>query len=62
MAYGLDLRMFIENGPAQRSAAHSAMIRGASSSRLALGLRQSRPVPANDAQPADFGDGYPLAL
>jgi hypothetical protein len=62
MAYGLDLRLFVENGPVSRSAAHSAIVRGASSSRLALGIRQPRPIPANDEPPADFGDGYPLAL
>jgi hypothetical protein len=62
MAYGLDLRLFIENGPVQQSAARSAILRGKSSSRLAFGLRRRPPVPANDQPPADLGDGYPLAL
>ena len=62
MAYGLDLRLFVENGPAMRSAAQSAIVRGPSSSRVALGLRRERPLPANDQPPADFGDGYPVAL
>ena len=63
MAYGLDLRLFVENGPAARSAAQSAIVRGQSSSRTAAGLRREpqRP-PANDQAPADFGDGYPVAL
>ena len=62
MAYGLDLRLYVENGPVSRSVAQSAIIRGASSSRVALGMRQPFAAPANDAPPADFGDGYPLAL
>jgi hypothetical protein len=62
MAYGLDLRLFIENGPAQRSAAQSAMLRGTSSSRVAVGLRRPLQIPANDETAADFGDGYPPAL
>ena len=58
MAYGLDLRLFVENGPAVRSAA-----RRPSSSRTAAGLR--RPpllLPANDQAPAGLPDGYPVAL
>ncbi len=62
MAYGLDLRLFVENGPVSRVAARSLIVGGASSARVALGVRRPPPVPANDAPPADFGDGYPLAL
>jgi hypothetical protein len=61
MAYGLDLRLFVETGPVQQSAVHAAIVRGASSRRVALGARRSVPAPANDAAP-DFGDGYPVAL
>ena len=57
MAYGLDLRLFVENGPA----AQSAIVRGQSSGRIAAGLRREPPPPANDQQPA-FPDGYPVAL
>ena len=61
MAYGLDLRLYVENGPVQQSAAHAAIVRGGSSRRVALGVRRSVPRPANDTA-SDFGDGYPVAL
>ena len=56
MAYGLDLRLFVENGPAARAAR-----RAPSSSRIAAGLRREPPIPANDQAPA-LPDGYPVAL
>lgn len=62
MAYGLDLRLFVENGPAVRSAAQSAFVRGPTSSRLAAGLLREPPAPANDECRADLPDGYPAAL
>ena len=57
MAYGLDLRLFVENGPAARSATRTP-----SSSRIAAGLRRVPPLPANDQVPGDLPDGYPVAL
>lgn len=57
MAYGLDLRLFVENGPTARSAARSP-----SSSRIAAGLRRAPLLPANDQAPAGLPDGYPVAL
>ena len=65
MAYGLDLRLFVENGPAVRAAeAHgprsSAMYRAwrklGPEGRLDLIEHALRP--AND----DIADGYPIAL